>query len=242
MSLRDSLNSIGGGAGNLLQRLRLSRTETVFLIAALIYIGFIAYFYLSSVRPLNTELSSLRARRGELQARKDKYTIDEQKRTEQASNAERIMESLGRFETYLKPDERGMTQIINEIDTLGKAHQVVVGDASYRVAEADVLLDEDGNPLPDSKLRDKKPKIYPALGIDTTVIGDYPNLRKFLTELERSRQFLIINSVSFQGEADKVRREAGKAGAPQIPLGSPDAIPVSLKIELDTYFQKPAGK
>lgn len=239
MSLRDNLNweTISGGAGGLLQRVRLSPAEMVFLIAALIYIGFIAFFFLSRVQPLKSELSSLQEKRRELQARKDKYTLDEQKRTEQASNAERIMESLGRFEGFLKPDERGMTQIINEIDSLGKTHKVIVGDASYRVAEADVLLDEAGNPLPESVLKDKKPKIYPALGIDTTVIGDYTNLRRFLTDLERSRQFLIINSVAFQGEADKVRRAAGGA---QVTLGSPEAIPVSLKIELDTYFQKPA--
>lgn len=240
MSLRDRLkvDAINKGAGGLLQRLRLSRGETLILIAAVVYIGAIAIYYLYSVQPVNSELATLQEKRDELLARKNKYTIEVQKRTEQASNAEKIKESLTRFEAYLKPDERGMTQIINEIDSLGRSHKVVLGDASYRMADADVLVDENGNPIPEARLKDKKPKLFPALGIDTTVIGDYTNLRRFITELERSRQFLIINSLAFQGEADKVRKAAAKAGG--APAGDPNAVPVELKIEFDTYFQRPA--
>ncbi|MFN9741836.1 MAG: GspMb/PilO family protein, partial [Acidobacteriota bacterium] len=89
-------------------------------------------------------------------------------------------------------------------------------------------------------LKEKKETIYPGMAIDTTVIGDYPNLRRFIAALEQSRQFLIINSLAFQGEGDKVRRETAKLGnAAPVELSSPDSVPVSLKIELDTYFRRP---
>ncbi|MCI0663013.1 MAG: type II secretion system protein M, partial [Acidobacteria bacterium] len=147
-----------------------------------------------------------------------------------------------RFEKYLKPDERGMTQLINEIDSLGKTHQIIVGGSSYRVIEPAATTDENGNPLPQA-LTKEKVDIYPVLGIDTNVIGDYRNLRRFIADLEQSRQFLIINSLQFQGEADKVRRPAtGSGKTQQVQLSGPEAIPVSLKIELDTYFQKPSNK
>lgn len=244
MNLRQSLNPAEflGGARDLLRTARLSVVEIVFLAAALLFAVFIALFYFTKVQPLNSELAALKQRETELQLRLGKTKSDEIKRSEQASNAEKILDSLGRFEGYLKPDERGMTQIINEIDSLGKSNKIIVNDSSYRVAEAEPVTDQDGNPLPQSAIKDNKLKIYPALGIDTTVIGDYPNLRRFLAELERSKQFLIINSLQFQGEGDKVRNAAGKGALAQLQLSSPEAIPVTLKIGLDTYFQKPGSR
>jgi hypothetical protein len=242
MSWKQSLNldNLWGGLRDLFRRARLSVFETVFLAAALLFAAFIAFFYFTKVQPLNSEVSRLQRRESDLRASLDRMNSDEKKRAEQASNAEKILESLNRFEGYLKPDERGMTQIINEIDALGRNYKVIVGDASYRVAEPEDALDENGNPKPQIVSSDKPLNIYPALGIDTTVIGDYPNLRRFLAELERSKQFLIINSLSFQGEADKVRQNPGQAQ--QIQLSGAGAIPVSLKIELDTYFQKASNR
>ena len=244
MNLRQnfSLARITEWVQRTLSGMRLSVLELVFLLSALVFTGIVIFFYLSRVQPLKNEIVTLREREVELQGRIDRLKTDEKKRSEQASNAGKILDSLSRFEGFLKPDERGMTQIINEIDSLGSSHKVIIGDASYKVDQSDAETDEEGNPKQESASKDKKPKIYPALGIDTTVIGDYPNLRKFLFDLERSKQFLIINSVAFQGEADNMRRALPKGSNVQVQLSSPDAIPVSLKIELDTYFQKPVAR
>ncbi|MFN0085465.1 MAG: GspMb/PilO family protein [Blastocatellia bacterium] len=227
------------GLGDSIRRIRLSPTEIVFLIAALAFVAIVAFFHFSKVRPLGGALAAEKAREQELLSRFNKLDTEEKKRNEQASNAEKILDSLVRFEGMLKPDERGMTQIINEIDSLGKTHKILVGDASYRVIDPTPLVDENGNPLPQKTGGEKNREIYPTLGIDTTVVGDYTNLRRFLADLERNRQFLIINSLSFQGGDDKVARQLAKSGK-QIQMNSPDALPVSLKIELDTYFQPPA--
>lgn len=218
------------------RRARLSAVEIVALVGALAFVATVAFFYFNKVQPLSSEIAILQARETELAARLKQMSTDEQKRTEQATNADSILSSLRQFEAYLKPDERGMTQIINEVDLLGKTHKVIIGDASYRVDESEQPTEEGVQPKTSG---DKKPRIYPALGIDTVVIGEYPNLRRFLADLERSRQFLIINGIVFQGESDQVRRQATKAGGPKLQLSSPEAIPVSLKIEMDTYFQAP---
>jgi hypothetical protein len=241
MDLRKNLNpgEVFGSLRDAIGRARLSAVEIVFLVAALLFATFVAFFYFGKVQPLSSERARLEQRIQELDARIAKMNTDEKKRNDQAANAEKIMDSLQSFETYLKPDERGMTQIINEIDQLGRTHNIVVGDASYRVEEADQLFDENGNPIVQPEKRDKKPKIYPNFGIDTTVIGDYPNLRRFISELERSRQFLVINALSFQGGDEKIVRELARGGK-QIQLSSPEAIPVSLKIEMDTFFQSPS--
>ncbi len=243
MNLRQNINfkDLFGNLGDSLRRSRLMPMEAAFLIAALVFAAVVVVFYFMKVQPLGDALAAERAREQELLTRLNKVNTDEKKRNEQATNAEKILDSLVRFEGMLKPDERGMTQIINEIDELGKTHKVLVGDASYRVIETQPLVDENGNPVPQKPTSgDKTPEIYPTLGIDTTVVGDYPNLRRFLAELERSRQFLIINSLSFQGGDDKVARQLAKTGK-QIQLSTPDALPVSLKIGLDTYFQPPTA-
>jgi preprotein translocase subunit YajC len=243
MNLRQNINfkDLIGNLGDSLRRSRLAPMEAAFLVAALLFAAIVAVFYFVKVQPLGDMLAAARAREQEMLAQLNKVNTEEKKRNEQATNAEKILDSLVRFEGMLKPDERGMTQIINEIDELGKTQKVLVGDASYRVIETEPLVDENGNPLPQkASSGDKMPEIYPTLGIDTTVVGDYPNLRRFLAELERSRQFLIINSLSFQGGDDKVARQLAKTGK-QIQMSSPDALPVSLKIGLDTYFQPPTA-
>lgn len=241
MNLRQNIKfaDLSSGLGDGLRGLRLSPVEVVFLVAALVFGAVVVFFYFNRVQPLRSELIARQAREQELLTKLSRINKEEEKRNEQASNAEKILDSLERFQAMLKPDERGMTQIINEINALGRTHKVYAGDASYRVTDAEPTTDENGNPLPPQKIAEKKINIYPTLGIDTTVIGDYPNLRRFLADLERSRQFLVINSLTFQGGDDKLVRVLAKGGK-QVELGTAGALPVSVKIGLDTYFQAPA--
>lgn len=244
MSLRQSLNTteIFGGLRGLLGRARLSLIETLALILALVFAGAVAFYYFTKVQPLGSELAALQTRELEMSQRLEKFNTDEKKRQDQSANADAILASLKGFDIYLKPDERGMTEILNEIDLLGSKYGVITGDSTYRVDEAEPLYDENGQPIQKPAKSEDRQKIYPALGIDTNVIGEYPNLRRFLADLERSRQFLIINALAFQGESDQVRRAAQKSGKQKLQLSSSEAVPVSLKIEMDTYFQSPFKK
>ena len=241
MSLKTNLSETFSGLRDAMGRARLSVVEIVFLGAALFFAGFVAFFYFYKVLPVGSDLAAREQQISDLKARIAKMNTDEKKLADQAANAGKILESLHKFENYLKPDERGMTQIINEIEALGKTHKIITGDSTYRVEDADEpQLDENGNPKQQAVNKDKKPKIYPNLGIDTTVTGDYPNLRRFISDLERSKQFLIVNTLIFQGGDEKTVRQLAKGGK-QIQLSGPEAIPVTLKIELDTYFQAPAA-
>jgi hypothetical protein len=239
-----SASNMFGGMQEAIGRARLSLIEGIALVAALVFIGAIAFYYLTKVQPLQSQLDALVERERLATEKIKRLNSDEQKRQQQASNAEAILASLTTFEIYLKPDERGMTEIINEIDLLGNKHKVLTGDSSYRVAEADLPPDQQvgENGQPKQKTNEDKQTIYPALGIDTNLIGEYPNLRRLLGDLERSRQFLIINSLSFQGESEKVRRDAQKSGKQKLEPSSQDAALVSLKVEMDTYFKSPFKK
>jgi hypothetical protein len=240
MNLKTYFSDAFGRARNAVRRARLSGAEIAFLGAAIIFASGVALFYSYKVLPLGYMVAARQRQIKDLKTQIEKLNTEERKRRDQASNAEKILESLSGFESRLPPNDRGMTQIINEIDALSSTHKVIAGDSNYRPEAADEpQFDENGNPKPRPN-RDKKPKIYPNLGVETTVLGDYSNLRRFLSDLERSKQFLIINSLTFQGGDDKIARQLAKGGK-QIQLSSAESVPVSLKIELDTYFKPPAA-
>jgi len=222
--------------------LGLGGAEALSLLLAILFTTAVGILYWKEVRPLGGQQESLRRREAELKSRLEKRSADERKLEEQTTNSDRILQSLQQFEDLLKSENQGIALIISEMDAAGKSTRVIVGDASYRVSSASPIVDSSGKLLADQASGDKTGVIYPGMAVDTTVIGDYPNLRRFISSLERSRQFLVINSLAFQGEADKVRREASRVGSGSpIELASPDSVPVSLKIELDAYFQRPPG-
>ncbi len=227
------------------RKARLSVFEIGSLVAALIFAVIVLFFYLTKIQPISSQAATLRAKEQGLRQQLDKLSIEERKRGEQSANAEKILDSLIKFENNLKPDARGMTQIIDEINALCKTHKILSDGSNYNFTEPAPVTDENGSPAT-RKVTREAIDFYPVLGIDTTVTGDYRNLRRFIFDLERSKQFLVINSVQFQGEAERLQRAQGNnnAGRPQqqFELSSPEAIPVSLKIEMDTYFQKPSGK
>lgn len=66
--------------------------------------------------------------------------------------------------------------------------------------------------------------LYPGIGIAVTVEGTYTNIRRFLREVEASRQFIIINAVELEG----VTEGDSQTGA---------AL-VSLHLDMATYFRR----
>jgi hypothetical protein len=245
MNLKQKINiaEIVNALRNLLRKARLSVFEIGALAVALVFALTVTFLYLTRIQPLRNQVAGLQSREKSLRDRLDKVSIEQRRTAEQSANAEKILASLNKFEESLKPDESGMTQILNDIDALCKSHKVISPGSTYNFTEPAAPRDENG----DNIIRVNREKIdfYPVFAIDTTVTGDYRNLRRFIFDLERSKQFLVIKSVQFQGEGEKYGRTNGSPGAPQqqkIELSSPEAIPVSLKIEMDTYFQKPSVK
>jgi len=256
MNLGKGLNTteLFDGLRAAVRRARLSVVETVFLIAAVFFAVLVMFFYLTKIQPRESQLRSLRQRISTAQVTLAKLGRQAEDRREQQKNAETILSSLQDFEARLKEPQRGRTQIIDEINHLTKENHVVPGDISYVVTAAAETTDEKGNPIQPAARSDKNVSIYPALGISTTVDGDYHNLRRFISDLERSQQFVIINALALQSVELNSRR-GGKRGGPIVGPAGPvgpgvqpqvpalaaagqDSLTVALKIEMDTYFQK----
>ena len=114
--------------------------------------------------------------------------------------------------------------------------------------------------------REDQLHVYAALGVSTSLTGGYSDLRRMIEAIERSRQFIIIDSIAFQGETTSSSSRnvevvpAGPAGGVQPGVPAPGQVPnraqppkrsatggkpdggnellVSLKVEMETYFRR----
>ena len=77
---------------------------------------------------------------------------------------------------------------------------------------------------------------YPGIAVSITVEGPYQRVRRFVREIESSRQFLIINEVELESVT-----QSGVATDPSTAGGTTGgrATLVSLRLEMATYFQRP---
>ena len=80
---------------------------------------------------------------------------------------------------------------------------------------------------------------YPGIAVLVTVEGSYHDLRRFIRDLERSKQFTIINQVELQRANENevpVAAEGAPEGSPA-PAGPRGSV-ISLQLNLATYFQR----
>lgn len=264
MNLKMNISDALGGAAAALRGLRLSAIEAVFLVAALAYAGVVAYFYLTQTQPRASRLAELRERSRVAQEKLNRQNKELLAVEEQRKNADAILDSLKEFESRLKDSKHGISAIIDEVNALARAHKVSAGDINFITQKAESLesaepqgsLSPAPSATPKLLMRDGKPvNVYEGLGIETTVEGDYHDLRRFISAFEQSRQFVIINSIALQSVDEKTKRLPGarKGGGPAVAGLLPGQMPgqpvaasvegqavtiVSLKIQMETFFQR----
>jgi hypothetical protein len=91
--------------------------------------------------------------------------------------------------------------------------------------------------------------IFPGIGVTLTVEGAYPNLRRFIRDIEGDRrQFVVINTVELEGATDA--NAAEQVAPPLANGGAPGALQpqaptrgalVSLRLDMATYFRRAAA-
>jgi len=81
---------------------------------------------------------------------------------------------------------------------------------------------------------------YPGIVVLVTVEGQYQDIRRFIRDLEQSKQFVVINQVELQRANENsapVSAEGGEAAAAPAGSGSRGSL-ISLQLNLATYFQR----
>jgi hypothetical protein len=221
------------GAGSVTGRpFGLSPAEVV--VALLVVLSFAALlgYYSLAVKPKQSELANLRA---EFERQKDvliKSVTGGGSDSTPKNAATQALETLETFRAeYLKPRLKGQRALIDEINALAKKHSTpLTSGLEMSLANIDTPKDEakrsGGNV-------EAALEVFPRLAIKFTVVGQYDNLRALMADLERNKQFLVIESVTLSS----VERTDSETGRRMTAPGTG----ISLSIGMSVYFQPEAG-
>ena len=150
-----------------------------------------------------------------------------------SDNAKASLSSLQEFDQTLLTPQAGQSAIIAEVNDLARKHHIGITDSlkftKIEEAAADATTLE----------RRSNASIYPGLALDLGVQGTYENLRNFISQLENSKNFVILKGVELEGIEPQEVAEGGrrtnirsqKQGVGTIEL-------IALRLRLDAYFKR----
>ena len=150
-------------------------------------------------------------------------------------NVDRVAASLNKFETeHLAQADQGRMDSFRELNEL-----IVKNNLRNTSGPTYTPLDPAGTKSNSGKtVVTKWQSFYPGTAVMVTVEGEYQNVRRFIRDIERSRQFVVINEVELQrASQNNAPASAEEAGAGSGTRGSL----VTLQLNMATYFQRPGA-
>lgn len=223
--------------------------------ALLLLTTILAYLFL--LVPARSSRESLKVERGDLERMlgSQRTNLDTGKDTQQ--RATDILSSLGRFEVdHLGLASSGTKTVVEELNRLILKNNLrISGGVNFRQLQESVPGSEDSTRARRRTSGDEtgqriEQSIFPGIGVTLTVEGNYPNLRRFIRDIEADRQFVVVNTVELEGVTDSNAAEApapapvvpgaeGAVVAPQPQTPSRNAL-VSLRLDMAAYFRRAA--
>ncbi|HWW76684.1 MAG TPA: GspMb/PilO family protein [Pyrinomonadaceae bacterium] len=225
--------------------------------ALLLLTAVLAYLFL--LVPQKSRAASLEAEGQDLQRllASQRSNIGESRGTEQRVSD--ILSSLGRFEVdHLGLSGSGTKTVIEELNRL------IIKDGLRISGGVQFTQLQEAAPGEDERKRRNTTEetaqrvvqsVFPGIGVTLTVEGTYPNLRRFIRDIEADRQFVVINAVELEGVTDSnaAQLTAPQAVPPAVPPAAvapetPGAQPqvqtpsrgalVSLRLDMAAYFRR----
>ncbi len=190
-----------------------------------------AYFYF--LVPARSRLDALQSERSRLQTqlRISQVAINQGQSTE--ARVQDITQSLDDFETKkLLGANIGRMVLYDSLNALIHKNGLrnTSGPTYTPLEPAGSKANAAGTKVTNTKWQ----SIYPGIAISVTVEGQYPNLRRFVQDLETNRQFVIINSV----ELERATETNTSPATAEEPAATARGALVSLRLEMATYFQR----
>ena len=207
--------------------------EVVALAGSCLVLALVLFSYLYFVVPARSRISSLNADRQQLHTNLKTLdgVVNKEQNTQQT--VDRVAASLNRFETEnLSRQDEGRMESFAELNEL-----IVKNGLKNTSGPTFTTLDPAGTKSTSSgkSVITKWQSFYPGVSVMVTVEGSYENIRRFIRDVERSRQFLVINEVELQRaeqNSGPVSAEGGDSAS-----GSRGSL-VSLQLNMATYFQR----
>lgn len=241
-ALRARLRRVRGAS----RRSLLGLPEILALACAALLLLAAVSAYLFLLRPARTRQQGLEAERATLETRIAAARGEFTNKRDTQSSVREILASLQTFEVnHLGVAGDGGTRVYEELHSLMLKNGLrLSGGASYTQLQEAA---PDATPAPRQGQRDGGgprvvQSVFPGVGVTLTVEGTYPNLRRFVRDVEASRQFVVINTVELEGVSDGSRAEAGAPPAAGEPGGAGRGSRlVSLRLDMAAYFRRAAA-
>ena len=154
------------------------------------------------------------------------------------TTVEQITSSLARFETdFLPRQDLGRLGLYEELNQL-----IIKNGVRNTSGPTYTELEPEGTKTTGGKnMATRWQSFYPGVAVMVTVEGQYENVRRFIRDVERSRQFVVINEVELQRARDTnapVSAETDDDSQPAQPGSGTRGSLVSLQLSMATYFQR----
>jgi len=215
--------------------------EVVALAGSCFVLALVLLSYLYFLVPARSRVATANADLKQLQANLQTLDGVVHKETDTKQTVDRIAASLNKFETeYLLRQEQGRMDLYEELNQL-----IVKNGLKNTSGPTYTTLDPSGTKATAGKnVVTKWQSFYPGIAVMVTVEGSYQDLRRFIRDVERSKQFVVINEVELQratqNNAPASIDEGGTGAAPGAGSGTRGSL-VSLQLNMATYFQRPSA-
>lgn len=219
--------------------------EVLALGVSCLILALVLLSYLYFLVPARSRVASLAQDRKQLQT--NLQTLQGVVKNDQNSTetVHRITSSLSKFESdnLMRPD-LGRMELYDELNQL-----IIKNGLRNTSGPAYTPLDPEGTKTTGGKTTTTKwQSFYPGVSVMVTVEGQYENVRRFIRDIERSKQFVVINEVELQRARDNnapvsvegAIQDEGAPAASAAGSGSRGSL-VSLQLSMATYFRREAA-
>ena len=190
-------------------------TEIATVGVALLTILSVLLFFVFMVVPAKNEVAKNRAERDrlerELTSAKGKYGDITSTETQVA----KLVSSVTDFETRFLPiATNGRTSLYQRINGLIGAYGLV-NTTGPDYAPLEIADGKNNQASEEDSGRSKFQSIFPGVYVTMTVEGPYQNLRRFISELEKTDQFVVISAIELEPSENKEKEKQNPQNQPQ---------------------------
>lgn len=212
--------------------------EVAGLAGSCLILLLVLFSYLYFLVPARSRVASLTSDNKQLKT--NLQTLDGVNRNEQNTTAtvQQITSSLTKFESdFLPRQDLGRMELYEELNQL-----IIKNGVRNTSGPTYTELEPEGTKTTGGKnIATRWQSFYPGVAVMVTVEGQYENVRRFIRDVERSRQFVVINEVELQRARDSnapVSAESEDDSQPAQPGSGSRGSLVSLQLSMATYFQR----
>lgn len=212
----------------------LTGVEIVATFVAVASLAIAVTYYWTTLRPEQAQLSQLERQFAD-QQRDINLNVGGSSSTASPSDIARdALESLEQFKSrHLKPLHSGEIELLNELNALAKKNHVQLASGIDTNSKIPGQVEEETSTekkAPRIKKQEEILNAFPALTARFSVAGDYANLRAFVSELESSKQLIVIKAISMMTQEAKVTVRGARAQPAS-------AGGLTLSIDMAAYFR-----